>query len=50
MRDAFWIGLVDLGSIVAKLREVGKQAGISTLVKQKLHTWGGGVRFSATAW
>jgi hypothetical protein len=35
--------------IVTELSEVGSEPGISTLIKQELHTWGGGVRFSSTA-
>jgi hypothetical protein len=40
------------GDIVAEFSEVNSEAAISTLIKQKFHTWGGGVpvRFSSTAW
>jgi hypothetical protein len=50
IRDTLWIGSAELGRIVAELFEVGEQPSVSTLVKQKFHTWDGGVpRFSSTA-
>src|SRR5919106_713879 len=54
--ENFWVkkscGILfcNSGDIVAEFPEVNSKAGISTLIKQKSHTWGGGVRFSSTAW
>src|ERR687896_1850421 len=35
------------GDIMTKFSEVGSEPGISTLIKQKFHASGGGVRFSS---
>src|SRR5918992_6170327 len=51
IRGTLRIAPADLRCVVAKLFEVGEQAGVSTLVKQKFHTWGGGVpRCFSPAW
>jgi hypothetical protein len=47
--EARGIVTADSSHIVAEVFEVGKQPGISALIQEKLHTWGGGVRFSSTA-
>src|SRR5919106_4750157 len=54
--ENFWVkkscGILFCNSsdIVSKDCEVGSEPGISTLIKHEFHSWGGGIRFSSTAW